>query len=618
MRRLLTLLLSLGATCLLYAQGGKNHAVVEELREEFVMSSGDKATRKVHVRTTVHDENGASAGVFSEMTDSFRSLTSFSAAVDVRGKVVKGKMSDVKRTQLMSSSFVDDAVSCIYVPEAPYPYTVEYDYTIEYRSGVSSFPLFVPIPDYDIPVKLASYVISVPEGRDIIYKSSSEPMRSSAKGKDIYAWSFVDIPAVKQEHMMPGLLEVVPYVRACPAEFSWAGTKGSQRTWADLGRWNASLFPSDDIPQNVRDEIASITSVCSNDESRLRKVYDYLRDKTRYVSIQLGIGGYAPMSPASVSRNGYGDCKALSYYMKTLLAEIGIKSRYVTLKTGYDDLREDYAAIGQMDHAMLCVPLERDTVWVECTNPALPLGYRHSDIAGHNVLIVDEEGESRMVKVPSYEDSLKVRRTTVNLRLNQDGSALASCVYDVALSDAEPFVDIRNWDEKSRVSRLTNGFRASVESFRLLGVEDNFDGWSGDRGYVPRTVVRYEVSSKLYSKVMGNRLFVPVPVFSREMPVNRAERIHDLVIRETVTVIDEVVVSLPSGYGIESMPKFPSLSSRFLDVSTSVSEGDGTLTFRIESRLKAGRFPREAYDEYRTLVRNFNKLYESTLVLVKK
>ncbi|PIG96741.1 hypothetical protein CS542_08185 [Pedobacter sp. IW39] len=43
----------------------------------------------------------------------------------------------------------------------------------------------------------------------------------------------------------------------------------------------------------------------------------------------------------------YGDCKALSNYMKTILAEAGIQSNLVVIGNGLPSLNKDYASFGQ-------------------------------------------------------------------------------------------------------------------------------------------------------------------------------------------------------------------------------------------------------------------------------
>ena len=59
-----------------------------------------------------------------------------------------------------------------------------------------------------------------------------------------------------------------------------------------------------------------------------------MQNNTRYISIQLGIGGWRPFEAAYVASKGYGDCKALSNYMYSLLKEAGILSYYTLVKAG--------------------------------------------------------------------------------------------------------------------------------------------------------------------------------------------------------------------------------------------------------------------------------------------
>lgn len=57
-----------------------------------------------------------------------------------------------------------------------------------------------------------------------------------------------------------------------------------------------------------------------------------MQNKTRYVLISMGIGGWKPMPASEVSKKGYGDCKALTNYMRTLLtAKEGIPSYYAII-----------------------------------------------------------------------------------------------------------------------------------------------------------------------------------------------------------------------------------------------------------------------------------------------
>ncbi len=75
--------------------------------------------------------------------------------------------------------------------------------------------------------------------------------------------------------------------------------------------------------------------------------------------MQLGIGGYKPIAAEKVFSVNYGDCKALSNYMKAMLEVAGIKSNLVVIGNGMPSLNRNFASVNQANHMILCVPLEK-------------------------------------------------------------------------------------------------------------------------------------------------------------------------------------------------------------------------------------------------------------------
>ena len=78
--------------------------------------------------------------------------------------------------------------------------------------------------------------------------------------------------------------------------------------------------------------------------------------------------------------------------MRAMLTELGIPSTYTVISTTSRRLLADFASANQNNHVILQVPLPNDTLWIECTNPTLPLGYVHHSIAGHDALLIGPDG----------------------------------------------------------------------------------------------------------------------------------------------------------------------------------------------------------------------------------
>ena len=599
-------------------------AVIEEHTATFTLNSETSGEWSVSTTVVVNDEKGMAAAEFFLYCDSFRTLKSFGGTVTpANGKVVKLRMSDLER-DAYSPGLVDDGVTYGYSPSGHFPLTVHYEYKVAYRGGFSSFPAFFPVETAEVSLREASYVLDVPAGYAVKYVSArTEFAKETVKNRDLYRWTVKDFSPLVRESMMPPSEELLPYVYCSPESINLGGFPGMQRDWNELGKWLYSLQTNSlELSPEEVNAVRELTAGCQTTLEKLSRLYGYLRERTRYVSIQLGIGGLKPIPAKEVSRVGYGDCKGLSNYLRALLAAVDVPSDYFIISTSQADLRDGYASVGQMNHAMLAVPVPElsDTAWVECTNPVVPLGYRHEDAAGHQVVLVKESG-GELLRIPSYPDSLSLIRQVFDVNLFSSGSAEISARRELFLDYVEGYLTFRDQRPQRQISRLTQNLKIQSEDVQVGTIQDNFADYATlGKAFVPEMQIPYSFRTGSYASVSGDRLFVPVNPYAQAISIQKSARVNDLYQRGVSRWEECVKVQIPMGYRAESIPAPVTLNTEWgsMESQVTLSPGGREMEVRQTFTIKAFRAPASSYASFRDFARAVNRAYAATAVFVKE
>ena len=599
-------------------------AVIEEHTATFTLNSETSGEWSVSTTVVVNDEKGMAAAEFFLYCDSFRTLKSFGGTVTpANGKVVKLRMSDLER-DAYSPGLVDDGVTYGYSPSGHFPLTVHYEYKVAYRGGFSSFPAFFPVETAEVSLREASYVLDVPAGYAVKYVSArTDFAKETVKNRDLYRWTVKDFSPLVRESMMPPSEELLPYVYCSPESISLGGFPGMQRDWNELGKWLYSLQTNSlELSPEEVNAVRDLTAGCQTTLEKLSRLYGYLRERTRYVSIQLGIGGLKPIPAKEVSRVGYGDCKGLSNYLRALLAAVDVPSDYFIISTSQADLRDGYASVGQMNHAMLAVPVPElsDTAWVECTNPVVPLGYRHEDAAGHQVVLVKESG-GELLRIPSYPDSLSLIRQVFDVNLFSSGSAEISARRELFLDYVEGYLTFRDQRPQRQISRLTQNLKIQSEDVQVGAIQDNFADYATlGKAFVPEMQIPYSFRTGSYASVSGDRLFVPVNPYAQAISIQKSARVNDLYQRGVSRWEECVKVQIPMGYRAESIPAPVTLNTEWgsMESQVTLSPGGREMEVRQTFTIKAFRAPASSYASFRDFARAVNRAYAATAVFVKE
>lgn len=589
-------------------------AIIEDWSADIVCDKPTHAVMHFKKTVTILNKSADMFGAFSCSCSPTDNLTAFKGTVtDGTGRILrKIRQRELQRTEYSPYLAMDDYIMYLDYTPSVYPVTVTYEWDMECRDNLIEFPAFSPQTDYDVTVRKASYRLTVPKDylvRHALRNISSDVVETEgAKGTRVLTLEADDLPALKKEPYARPIQERLPIGYFAPSFFVYYNTQGSLHDWTDYGKWQFGMLKGRDVlPAATCQELHQLTDGLKDDREKVEAVYEYLRKTTRYVAVLLGVGSLRPAAAAEICSNGYGDCKGLANYMRAMLKEVGIAANYTTISTTNRRLLSDFASVGQMDHVILQVPLQGDTLWIECTNPQLPLGYVHSHIAGHDAIEASAVG-GRLVRLPAYPDSANLERSVYHLQLDAAGAADMTISQMYANRQYErhiPLLTMDKGDLRKSLLQMINAPQAEVGS---ISVEEQAGAQLG---------LKAQVRSQRYATVTGKRLFVPViPVsFHYQAPAPDDNRSEDIFIEAGFCDEQEVTFTIPDGYETESLPQGVILAEPFgLFVSVLAAEGN---QIRVTNRLQinSGVYDKSLYPQLIAFVKRVGNAYGRKMVL---
>lgn len=596
-------------------------AVIRFDKQVFEVFSSSKAKLTTTRAITIINENGYKNSMFVEYYSKFQKITNIEGTIyDRNGKKVKSiKTSEIKDFSAISgySVYEDNRVKLIDHNYKMYPFTIEYKFETEY-SGLLNFPTWTPFLDYGVSVENSEFKVIVPHEYNLRYvenKYQGEVNISTEEGTDVYVWKAEFLTSVEQQNAERTILENNTSVILAPDEFVFDEYGGSQSNWENFGKWIYQLnVGRNELPTETINKVKELIKDAKSEEEKVSILYKYMQNKTRYVSIQVGIGGWQPFPASDVDRLGYGDCKALSNYMKALLDAANIKSYYTLVLAGNDvpDLRTEFSS-NQFNHAIVCVPLKTDTIWLECTSQYMAPGYLGTFTDDRDVLLIDSTGGTvvHTKKYSGHENSIH-RNTTVDLRLTGTAAAkMITTFHGLACDNA--YLIIRA-DDENRKKYLYNTL--NIPSFSIVSVN-----YSEKNDAIP--VIHESLSVNLnnqLTKLTADKYIVKPQFFRRfqSIPAKLSQRLNPIFVKRSYIETDSVIYNLPEGYTSGNLPATIEIKTEFGNYTISYALNNHQLIISRVLSITEGEFPANQWDAYYKFHQDIFMADNKAISIVKK
>jgi transglutaminase-like putative cysteine protease len=293
---------------------------------------------------------------------------------------------------------------------------VDYSYTVETLEPVMPGDHF---SNWSIStggtVRRSRLVLDVPEGHDIPVVEENlwfEPRVTTANGRRVVEWAAADLEWIEPEYF-PAIIE---------ADFMARLAVGGATSWAAIGAWYAGLAADRyGLEDGVIAAANQITADATTDDERLARLYKWIAQDFRYISISLGRGGYQPRPPAEVFSTLSGDCKDKATLFIALAREMGFEAYPVLLNSG-GGVEEKLPSVQQFNHAIAAVRRDEGWLFLDLTAEVIPVGEISPSYQGEFGIVVLDDGTVEEVTFPENDPSENRTEVLIEGALAEDGS----------------------------------------------------------------------------------------------------------------------------------------------------------------------------------------------------
>jgi hypothetical protein len=293
------------------------------------------------------------------------------------------------------------------------------------------------------PAVLVRFQLETPEGWQVhsewLRQKGPEPT-SSGNGRN---WELRDLPAPVEERLGPSPDQRAPLLVVNLLPPAQASTPAAFPDWPAVSRWYSDLARGrSDVTPPI--EAAARQALPASSAALLDRVGaegKMVRDKVRYIDVELGIGGFQPHAAQDTLAHLYGDCKDKATLFQAMLAAAGVPSFPILVNLSEEEtVPESLPNPGGFNHLIAGVPLPADLavppesagavadagdlgrlLIVDTTDEYTAVGTLSASLAGKRALVVAGE-KGKLIRLPEAKPEAHRVERKIGAELQKDGS----------------------------------------------------------------------------------------------------------------------------------------------------------------------------------------------------
>jgi transglutaminase-like putative cysteine protease len=375
--------------------------------------------------------------------------------------------------------FSDQRAKIFTMPALDNGAVVEYTYRLTIR-GREFWPSWAF--QEDAPVAISRFTLVKPGEWDLVYRSYGTPVeptttRVPAGFRSTHRWEAHDIPPLRFEFGMPPASELASSIAIAPVGF---------KTWNDIARWYGEIVGSRNHGGAALGALAdSLTHDVHTDREKLKRIFEWTRDRVRYIAVEVGTGGYQPHHADEVFAKRYGDCKDVVMLLSALAGALNIEVRPVLIST-WQNGRPDtmLPSAFQFNHLIAYAPaISPGGIWLDATDKAATFGSLPWYDRATDVIIAGSDTTRCRVVTPGDQASSNSTDVAWHVALAANGSATITGTHlftgafalemrnELGHADS---ADIRHWLGTSLAHRCQGATLISYDVPPISPPQDSF------------------------------------------------------------------------------------------------------------------------------------------------
>jgi transglutaminase-like putative cysteine protease len=552
----------------------------------------------------------------------FRDIEDIEASItNLKDDLIKELDSDeIKEQEYSADAFYSgDNYKYFEMMHHAYPFIFEYRYTISLKT-LLLWPRWYP--QQEIPNLKSEYKLNISPDVKFRYYGKGIEIEPVIKTNDSfiqYTWKMENIPTTLDEDYLPPEHQIQQAVYFVSEIFKTDSYSGTTTSWDEYSKWYRKLTTDRyELSAEAKSEIFNLINGVSDPKEKIRILYKHLQKKNRYVAIEMGLAGWQPQYADQVYKNRYGDCKDLSTYMISMLKVAGINSRPALALTRDDGIVNTEQPSNQFNHCIVYVPLEKDTVWLECTSTyddMEDIPYTIEDIDA--LVVSDEKGELIHTPQKSYNQNSMISVFNGSIEITGDLKFDANII---STGNQKNYVknNLAKLNSKDDIIFVTNMLSKNYSNLTVEQLDsDKFsdeykrDFWISVKGVYQRFLPQF-----------NDRVFINPSIVNRKSGSNLpkeevAKRKYPVYFYYPYQDIDSVFITIPRAYKMESKPKNKYIEYSFGRYSAEFDVKDNQLLYVRKYELLKNYIPLSGYAEFYDFMKQVIEADKSKFVLKK-